>query len=267
MTLCLRVWNQKVWKCFLLEWNNLWEHINKMGPSKTKTNPQIILPSWPSWFNFNYPPNSLTSKFPSRPFFSGSNTLWQPKIAPLPTLRTLDRMSAKTWKALHLLLCWKGSLGFFKKRTLHTWCLIERKPNCVDCWFWPSWCSFLIFVDCWFFNQTRAISWSFLSWMDLVGDGEANWFVGSKNQKKQGQRCLCVTSIYLTFFFRLSLKKSGGCLRCACISLPKKELLCRSWGSSTVFWELGILQEKKRCGPLIFQTRPQKKLQVTSCWS
>lgn len=221
-----------------------------MGPSKTKTNPQMNLPSWPSWFNSTMQPIPLHLNFHPRHFFRGRALFGWPRFfnpipfgdrkLPSPTLRTLERMSAKTWKALHLLLCWKGSLGFFKKRMLHTGCLIERKPNCFDC--------------------IRAIFWSCHSWMELVGDG--GQLVCKKQEPKKWEKHVFIICLS-TFFFGLSLKKSGGCLRCACISLPKKELLCRSWGSSTVFWELGILQERNSCGAPHLQTTPQKRLQVS----
>ena len=271
VTLRLRVWNQKAWKCLLLEWNNLWEH-KKNGPIKDKEpNPQTHSSILTILVQFNYPTNFLTYKFPSRPFFSRSGPLWVTAFNPIPfgdqkmprpTLRALERMSAKTWKALHLLLCWKGGLGFFKKRMLHTWCLIERKPNCVDCWFWPSWCSFLIFVDCWFFNQIRAIFWSCHSWMKLVGDG--GQLVCKKQEPKKWEKHVFIICLSI-FFFRLSLKKSGGCLRCAFISLPKKEQLCRGRGSSTVFlgsWE--FYQKGIDVGASPSNSATKK---VTSCWS
>ena len=216
----------------------------KNGPIKDKNKS----PNEPSILTilvqFNYATNSLTSKFASRPFFSGSGPFWVTTFFPFgdrklppPTLRTLERMSAKTWKALHLLICWKDSLGFFKKRMLHTWCLIERKPNCVDCWFWPSWCSFLIFVDCW--------GW----WGQLVC---------KKQEPKKWEKHVFIICLS-TFFFRLSLKKSGGCLRCACISLPKKEQLCRGRGSWTVFLGIGNSTGKEKMWAPHLQTTRQKK--------
>ena len=68
--------------------------------------------------------------------------------------------------------------------------------------------------------------------------------------------------ISVCFFYLLVLKTSGGTLTmCLYIFAKEAKLLCR--GSSVhllYFWDLGILQERNRCGAPHLQTTPQKKL-------
>ena len=97
------------------------------------------------------------------------------------------------------------------------------------------------------------------SWMELVGDGEANWFVRNNNQKQLGKRCLCAVSIY--FFLQVVFEKIGGMLAmCLYIFAKERTALQRSGFINCIFGSWEFYKKGIVVGPLIFKQRHKKKV-------
>lgn len=100
--------------------------------------------------------------------------------------------------------------------------------------------------------------------MELVGDGEANWFVRNNNQKKLGKRCLCVVSIY--FSLQVVFEKIGGMLAmCLYIFAKERTALQELRFINCIFGSWEFYRKGKDVGPSSSNNAKKKKLQVTNC--